>query len=210
MSIKPLKKEHNTEAKKRKRNIAIGLFIIFLMVFSIVGYAFLDGNFNESQKIKYNNYEFTTNGEYWQTKVKISGQEQTIITNFLPSDLENISLSGNILLSDFQNKIVYYIANNSADERNSLGILDNEIKKYYLRAQLACSEENENLSHCSNLPIKSCDDANSEILIIKINSIENSTASINYKNYCIEISGQGIDLMRASEKIIFKSYGIMN
>lgn len=211
MTIKPLKREDNKEAKTRKRNMLIGFFIIFLMVFSVVGYAFLDGSFNESQKIKYNGYEFTiSDSGYWQTKVKISEQDKTIQTNFLPTDLENISFNGNILLSDFQNKIVYYITNNTADEINAIRTLDTEISNYYLRAQLACSEENENLSHCEKLPIKSCDDANSNMLIIELNSIENSTTNINYKNYCLKISGQGIDLTKAAEKIIFKSYGIMN
>ena len=211
MNIKPLKKPEDNEKRRRNRNLIIGAVLILLMILSTVGYAILEGNVNESQKNKYNGYEFTTNtGGYWQTKIKLSGQEKTIQTYFLPKDVENISYTGNILLSDFDGKTIYYVSNNYGSENNAISALDTELRNYYLRAQSTCSPENENLSFCQNLPIKSCDDASSQTMIIKINDITNSTPSISYKNYCLAISGSGIDLTKAVDKIIFKIYGVMN
>lgn len=210
MRIRPLKKEENKEEKRKRNVILIGIIMIGLMVFSTVGYAFFEGTTTESQKTKYKDYVFTTTGENWQTKVKISGSETTINSFYLPQDVENISMNGTLLLSDFEGKTIYFITNNTNSERNVVSKIYTDFEGYFTRSQLACSLENENTTFCSNLPIKHCDDTSQEIMVVKINEIVNSTASIDYKSNCLTISGSSGDLLRTADRILFEAYGIIS
>ena len=210
MKIRPLKREETQKEKQKKNLIIMGIIMIGLMVFSTVGYAFFDGSFTESQKTKYKTYEFTTNGENWQTKIKISGSETIINSFYLPQDIENISMTGTLLLSDFEGKTIYFVTNNTNRERNAVSKIYSDFEGYFTRSQLACALENENTTFCSNLPIKSCDDANQNSMIIQITEITNSTAVIDYKNNCLTVSGDGADLLKTADRILFESYGIIS
>lgn len=210
MKLRPLGREKTDEEKQKRNMIIIGVILIGLMVFSTVGYAIFEGTISESQKTKYKDYEFKTIGSTWQTTLKISGADKTITSYYLPQEVENISVNGTLLLSDFEGKTIYFITNNTNNERNAVSKIYSDFQDYFLRSQLACSIENENTSFCANLPIKSCDDANRDSMIVKIIEVQNATASVNYNSGCLRITGSGADLMRSSDRILFEAYGIIS
>ncbi len=222
MKIRPLvKKEHKKDKeKKEKRNLIIaGVIMIFLMVFSTVGYAILDGQFNDSQKIVYNGFEFTYNDEnnVWQTTTKISGKTKVIYAYFLPSELENLtsSFNGNIFLSDFENKIVYFSINNTNNERTATSLIAGNFEEYVLRSQFICSPETEltNEGFCSTLPIKSCSDVenSSEILLIELNEVadDENISEVVSQNNCLSVKATKENLVKMAQIVVFKTYGIM-
>ena len=214
--IRTIKTKAQSEARKKRNQLIIGIFISLLMVSSIVGYALLSGYGEENQnqkKQEYNNYVFTKTEEGWQTKVNVAGNEIFLTSFFLPSELENITTEGRPFLSDFQGKTIYIIANNLS-ERRAASIFASALGKFVLRIQLACSEEEANESFCSenNLPVKSCEDASFTTLVIEIKEGKEETevkTNVNYKNSCLIIEGNSHDLIRASEKAIFMIFGII-
>ena len=74
--------------------------------------------------------------------------------------------------------------------------------------QLACLEEDENVSYCANVPLKSCDDASSQsaILIFK----EGNQSSIDYSGYCLEAESKSGEMLMVADRALFVAYGIMN
>ena len=222
MKLRPIvKKEHKEKKeKKERRNLIIaGAIMIFLMIFSTVAYALLNGQFNDSQKVAYNGFEFNYNNEnnVWQTTTKISGETKIIDAYFLPSELDNLTdnFNGNIFLSDFENKIVYFSINNTNNERTATSLIASNLGGYAVRFQFVCSPETEltNAGFCSTLPIKSCSDVenSSGILLIELNEIldEKNISEAVYKNNCLSIKATKEDLIKMAQIVVFKSYSIM-
>ena len=206
--MKPLKTKTRKEAKRKRNQTIIGLFIAFLMVFSIMGYALLSGTRQEQSQEIYNGHEFKQTAEGWQTQISIENQAFTLTTAYLPKEVENISMKGTPLLSAFKFKTIYIIAN-SISERQAASSFYINLEKIALRMQLACSEQESESDFCveNNLPIKSCDDASNTVTIIEIK--ETNQTSITYKNNCIIIEGKGSELVKASEKSLFVVFGII-
>jgi hypothetical protein len=148
----------------------------------------------------------------WQTQININNQNILLNTFYLPQEVENISSSGTPLLADFMDKVIYLVATTDT-ERQSITSYS-ALGKIALRMQLACSKEQENSTFCTeaNLPIKSCDDVDWQTAIImfqELNESSNNSATINYKNSCLEVKGKGIELVKASEKALFQIFGII-
>ncbi|MCX8194232.1 MAG: hypothetical protein N3G19_02615 [Candidatus Pacearchaeota archaeon] len=197
------------EKKRQRMNIIIGIIIAFLMIASVIGYALLESyQGEEGQTAKYRNYKFIKTENGWQTQIKVANQLITINTYHLPQEVENISSEGKPLLADFLNKVIFIVATTETERQAAFEY--NNFGAIALRMQLACSPENENSSFCveNNLPLKSCEDADWQTTIIKIKETENET-SVNYKNSCLEIKGKATDLIKANEKAIFMTFGII-
>ncbi|MBN1646119.1 hypothetical protein JW868_03730 [Candidatus Woesearchaeota archaeon] len=79
----------------QKRNqIVIGIFFVFLMVFSILGVSV--GNRSQNGRMKYGDVEITpTNYGYWEVKAKVDGSEIVEPVNFLPLETMDIDLPDN-------------------------------------------------------------------------------------------------------------------
>jgi len=134
--------------KTTKRNhLIMGLLLIGLMVFSVVGYA-LSGRSEEDnlKKIKYKDIEFIQdNSGYWNFNI----QGQNIVTKYNPTEVEDISFSSYLNIGSYSNNPLYLVGGfpepNYEIARNLNGFI--------LRAQEACLSEKD----CENdLPIKNC------------------------------------------------------
>lgn len=219
--MRPLETKTTKEKKRQRMNLAIGIIIAFLMIASVIGYALLESyQGEESQIVEYRSYKFIKTENGWQTKINMAEQEIIINSYYLPQEVENISSQGTPLLADFLNKVIFITAVSETEKQAALEY--NNLGSIAQRMQLACLPEQENLSFCvdNNLPLKSCDSADSETTIVVIkelseNEISNETnnetltPSVNYKNSCLVIKGKGIDLIKANEKAIFMIFGII-
>jgi len=90
--------------KQEKKTSAIwALFIAFIMVSSILGYAIFGGD--AAQKQSYGKYKFTRTEQGWFTKI----DNQRVFFNFHPLELENINISKEIIDS-IKNTSMLYLA----------------------------------------------------------------------------------------------------
>jgi hypothetical protein len=187
------------EKKEQKKRRTAGIIIAVIMLFSTAAFAFMESTSNtnsNSQKYKDHTFQLTESG--WKTTVN----GQSIVTQYLPQDVENISsaqfISGNL------GSTIYFVAN-SYDEKQAASELSNILNSQ--RKQFACLPEDSNSSECLELPLKDCNSASSDsgIVIIK----ESNESSISYSNFCITIKGNATDLVREVDKTIFKIVGII-
>jgi len=173
----------------------MAVFVIVILGASIAGYALMDTQ--SSEKKSYNGITFSKTDSGWQPK------KMSIVTSYLPQDVENITVDGVLNLNDFSGT-VYVNALGNAD-LNSANELIKTLK--VSKATLSCSPENENESFCSDLPIKSCADASSGSEVIVFES--SNETSVKYSNYCLTINGQSDETLKAIDRAIFGLYSII-
>jgi len=183
------------EGKKKKRTqFIVGGILIFIMVFSLLGYAFQDQNTNgtsSNSTLNYNGISFVNQNGFWA----VNYGNQRIAFTYHPSqisseDLTNMTKS----IDDFSGKSLYinsYDYNAESEIRVDLSPFASEIKNACLKGE-NCSS--------SQLPIKNCE--NNFIII------QNGSEGVRQEQNCIFISGQGEDLIKLVDNVLFKIFGI--
>jgi hypothetical protein len=165
---------------KVKRNVAI-VFLV-LLAFSTVGYSLVNSFNNNSDTVNNSQEGFTRQGNYWVLEV---ANQAYYFTN-LPSEVENISISGNFSLGDYYNAPLYF----NSETQGSLEILNN-LGRYILRTQLACIDEGD----CGeDLPIKNCSVDN---IVIFVDGKDN----VHKEDNCVYLSG---NQEKAADKFLYE------
>jgi len=181
------------EEKEKRKKMWLTIIMVGIMALSTAGFAL---NFASTETKKYNGFKFERSDSGWTTG------SLPVATTYLPSDVENISSSGSFQSSDFSAK-AYIILGQSirapAVELISALPLKN--------SQMACLPEQENDSDCSDLPLKSCYDADSQNAVIIFK--ESNETSLSYRGYCLQIQGDEEGLLKAADKAVFMAYGII-
>lgn len=208
MQLRKLATKEVLERKKRRNQVIVGLVLVTIMILSTAGYAI---NREKSESFRYKEFEFSRSERGWQ----VMKQPFSLITRFLPQDVENISLFGSWSVNDFANKEIYFVA-----YRGEAKIAASEIARNlpFRRAQYACFEDDANLSGCEDLPLKTCLD---EVIFINYlssnvssgNLSENETkhveARIFQNDSCVAIESEYEDLIKAADRFLFDVYGII-
>ena len=179
------------KAKKEKRNQAIiGIVIIFVLLSSIIGYSFQNGQKDSQKKVEYNGFEFIEQGDYWVLN------EGNFIFSYNPKEVEQVN--ENFLgLEDYSNKPLYIFSENNKAE---LEIYQN---LYYYnqivqRMQKGCPI-NENCGE--DIPTKTCED---NFIIIK----ESDFSRIYQQDNCTFIEGSQEELVQLTDEFLFNVLGI--
>lgn len=201
--LRPLETKEERERKARKRNLIFGIMIAVVMIAGTIGWA-ITSREEQTQK-KYGNFKFQKIENYWVTYVKIHNQNFPVSTTFLPQEVEHIK-SNNVYLEKIYGKTVYFVAIKNSELQAAQELA---INFYYFakRMQLACQEKDANESFCLEKPIKSCDEAEAEELVIVLE--EKPEAEIIAEGNCIMISGNETEIIKAADKVIFLVFGII-
>lgn len=181
---------------KRKTSLAIGSGIIFLMIFSVVGYSFIGDDQNQNPKEEdYNGYKFSNYQGGWSAN--INGRQIVFENN--PKDLENIKFS--LGLTTIKDKI--YILMDPEENKQS----DEEIQR--LKALLltarqnvytACTKEEK----CDDLPIIDCMNPNT-VIYLKLGPILKGYKDEN----CIVLEAPKDSQNKIIERFYYKISGVM-
>ena len=182
------------EEKKRKKNqLLIGIVLIVVMVFSVLGYSLSSfGNTSSSSTINYNGFKFTQTSNVWT----LNTGGYAFSFNYNPYQTEKINSALN-LLSSYQGKPLYIFSENNDAEIEIYKNLfyQNQIGQ---RMQDACIEGEK----CNgDYPIKTCQD---NFIIIK----ESNSSSIKQQDNCVFIEGNKENLTKLSDSFLFKIIGI--
>jgi len=189
--------------KKTKRNqLIIGLLLIGLMLFSVIGYALSGRGAEENlEKIEYNGIEFLQdNSGYWS--FKIDGID--FLTKYNPKETEKISFSSDLNINDYSNKPLYFVG--IFQEPNFE--INRNLNSLVLRVQEACLSKKD----CKNdLPIKNCSVDN--IIVIKELEIDLEEESEEKENIyqqenCIFITASLGNQTKYADKFLFNVLGI--
>lgn len=191
------------EAKEQKTKRLFSILVISILALSVAAFALMSYSPQRGpgEEIYYKHI-FTREEGGWQTQVN----DYFLLTTYLPQEVERINHSGILILEDFQ-KIVYFVAR-SENERKAANELDRVLLA--LKKETACLPQDSNESACANMSVKDCGDAAFIQKIIVLKEIKGSNeTSIEYKNNCLTIKGNSINIIRAVDKVIFLLFGIM-
>ena len=194
--------QEEKERRKKRNQLVIGIVLIWLMVVSTLGYAFIDrtganSNNSNNEKIEYNGIEFIRDENfYWKFKI----QETDFLTKHNPQETEDITFSGSKQIAEYRNKPMYFAGENGEHvleiARNLNGIV--------LRTSNACLENDKECSQDNeNFPIKKC--SNENIIVFKESVNENK---IYQEENCIFIETNYANQARYADKFLFSILGI--
>jgi len=190
--MRKLEPKQNEESKRKRNQVILGLLLIFIMLFSVLGYGFSGReNKNDSgQKVKYNGYEFASRQGSWVLTIK----ETELIFSYNPTEVEK-SNSNIKRLDNYYNKPLYI-----SSEHDMAGAeIYNAIYRFVQRVQPACLEGE--TCESDELPVKTCED---NFIIIK----KADDSNITQQNNCVFIQGTEEELLKVSDEFLFKMFGI--
>lgn len=196
MDIKRIETQSQKEKKDRINKIVIGIILVALMIVSTAGYAVMDRG--KQEKVKYNGFTFERTEQGWQT----NDNNIELLTRFNPLEVKNISYKLVVSSSDYNGENVFFEAYTS-EERDAANEIAGNIAA--TRVQLACIKENENLTECNELPLKDC--SKDKVFIIKTSN--NNETSIKKEDNCVFVTGNGEELLKATDRFIFSLYKII-
>jgi hypothetical protein len=193
--MKKIETAGEKEKREARNRLIIGIILVGIMVLSTAGYAFFsnertNGSTNNGESLDYNGLIFEKgNDGYWHTAI----QGYNFSFSFNPKETENISGYIFLKLNSYANKPLYFSSGSNA---LGIGEITRNIGNFVERVQYVC------VSNCSeDLPVKNCSD--------NIISIEDSNeTSIKQEENCSYILARYDDVLKASDKFIFKILGI--
>lgn len=194
--------KYEAEKKRRKNQLIVGGVLIAVMFLSVLGYAFqnnglLGGNTNSNitQTVTYNNIDFSNQNGFW---VVNSGNNRLVFT-YNPTEINLSNLTGlTTRISDISGKPLLIYSDNNLNAESEMKL---NLKNFASSITSACPSG----MLCNNtngtiIPTGSCD---SNFIII-----QNGTSGVKQENKCIYISGQGEDLIKEIDNVLFKMLGI--
>lgn len=192
--------------------IAIGALII-LVAFLAFNYLSSEDPMRPQGKngvdySKYNGFDFNTRDNFWITKVQKDNMIYELAFRNHPYDLENVSLTGKLgFLNNYD--FVYVTFNPDINATNfSITYPDLFLKiSYFEKFPIAgVTKYDERAINDYGAKVVSCD--NETLPVIFINQ-EDGSPNVEIVGNCITINGNDNDLQKASERLLYRMYNIM-
>ena len=178
--------KHDAEKKVRRNKIILGLFLVFIMFFSVAEYALFGQDPGETaipsatNTANYNGFQFSEQNGYWLLSI----EENSFIFSYNPNEISRINSLVNPI-ENYKEKILYLVSENPT----------------------AGSEIRANLAQFTNGVIET-DKENCEQNTIVIK--ENIESKITQKENCAYIEGKKEDLTKITDEFLFKLLKITN
>jgi len=123
--------------------------------------------------------------------------------------LKDIAIEGNLNAKQFDNSTEFYVTYNPLGNDFSYVALavadfDTHMAKVFEKKPIAACDRNET-EPCKTRPIVTCRDSDKIVLYIK----ESERLRVYYNNNCIVVEGNGFDLVKGVDRILYNLYNIM-
>jgi hypothetical protein len=157
--------------------------------------------------VDYSYFTFEEIGGLWQTTVQLDKQPYQATFRYNPTQVEDVEVAGNF--SGFRKLPIYITFDPEADkeEYKYLALAASELTLNIVRAlnftvEAACTK---NITDaCANRPIVTCKDSASVIYLIP-----KAPTQVTLDGDCITLSGNGFELLKSVDRILFQWYKIM-
>lgn len=187
--MRKITSKRSQRKKDKIKQFVVGGILIFVMLFSVLGYAFLGRENEDVEKIDYNGFEFVNQNGFWFLDLG----DLNFAFKHNPNEVEKIYSSLNYA-NNYQRKPLYI---SSESDEAQLEISRN-LNQIVQRIQPACL----NKYKCEgNWPVKNCTD---NFIIIKKDDISKITQEDN----CVFINGPQENLTALADEFLFKILGI--
>ncbi len=219
--------EEEKSSKEDSKNIIVTILIVVgLFALIIVGSNFynsltaaeiidvdelhqknLEEELDEEEGYTYNGFSFVKVDGMWWTEVKRFKTLVKIPLHFGPKEVEKIPFIGNVNPNfDNGNEIYLSIDPDVTDKYYTLSLTElsfNMAKGINRNPVGACTKKN---SACDDREILNCENTKGKP-VVEI-SLANKT-EITAQGTCIKISGNGYDLVKATNRVLYMWYGII-
>ncbi|MBU0459262.1 MAG: hypothetical protein KKH52_04100 [Nanoarchaeota archaeon] len=169
----------------------------------------LEGQLDEEEGYLYAGYSFIKADGLWWTEIQIKDKLLKIPLHFGPQELGEIEISGKLAPKfNLGNKVYIAIDPKVQNKYYTLSIseLSFNMAKGIDRIPIgSCTEEN---WACENRTIVSCADNPDDLPTVELVLAEE--AKIELEDTCIKISGNDYDLVKATDRLLYQWYGIMD
>jgi hypothetical protein len=169
----------------------------------------LEDQLKDEEGYVYNGFSFVKADGLWWTEFRKTNKLLKIPLHFGPKDLDDIKINGHINPRFNDGEDVYIAINpDIRDPHYSLGISElsfNLVKGFNRNPVGSCTREH---FDCEGRTIISCNNTQGKPVVELTLSSEEPL--IELSDMCIKISGQGYNLVKAVDRVLFRWYGIMN
>ncbi|MBU2616905.1 MAG: hypothetical protein KKB79_02925 [Nanoarchaeota archaeon] len=194
--MKRIISKHHRERKNRTNQIIVAGVLLFVMLFSTLGYAFQGGSGiqkddSSDEVLTYNGLDFVYYNGFWilgKLSFRYNPEE---VLNIIPSvdGLRDASLYQNIPL---------YVQSEDSDSKSeietNMGIISSSVDSACLESE-SCGE---------GIPIISCDGTD-KLIVIR----EGNSSSIRQDGNCVFIEGKSYELLQMTDRFLFEILGII-
>ena len=183
-------------------------FIVFVLAVFIVFFAaskFFGGE--KMETTEYNFFEFVKIDNIWYTEWQKDNKIYTVSMRHNPHEVEDLPIVGN-LSSSFNRQEVYVSFHPTEGNFTVLSLAAGELSLNMFRALgvkpiAACLINNTEV--CSDRPIVTCEDEGKSVITI----IDKGDPGIALRGECIRLQGEGMDLLKSVDRLLYQWYGIM-
>ena len=172
----------------------------------------LKGKLKDDQGYLYKGvYSFVKFDDLWYTQmVSPKGTRfYNIQFRYGPKDVEQIRIKGALSTDLFNNATDYYVTFNPTDGNFSsiaLAVSDfnQQMTKVFFKQPIAACDRNETTA-CIGRPIITCDNTDKMVLYVK----DSNNSGVYYNNNCITIEGNGFELVKGVDRVLYDFYEII-
>ena len=195
----------DSSSSGRRKRWFLPLFIVFILVSSAFG-VFI-GGFNSSPSptstVTVGNTEFSQ-----QSDGRWTGTANGVSLTLSSPPAELSPFVSSVSFDAFSSAQKLYL---SVDPSNSPYLALNDVYATLRNSPLpsvvlACSIEGPG---CENLPIKTCLDAGSGVIVLSFASNNETTSTVNYTDGCYIFSGNSEALLQAADAFLLQLFGVI-
>lgn len=157
-------------------------------------------------------YSFINLEGFWFTQISSKSGKTLydLSMRYSPRELEDIRINGWLNGTLFNEKKEYYVTfdpkgKDFAHVALAVGDFNTHMVNAFLKMPIAACDRNET-APCSTRPIITCENTQDEIVLyVK----ESDKFRISYDNNCIMVEGNGFDLVKGVDRILYNFYEMM-
>lgn len=156
-------------------------------------------------------YSFVTLDGLWYTQVTSPKGTKiySLALRYSPKDLKDIVIEGNLDTAFFDSKPEFFVTfNPTGKEFSFIGLavadFNTHMSKVFEKNPIAACDRNET-EPCKDRPIVTCEDNDKLVLYVK----ESGKFRAYYNGNCIVVEGNGLDLVKGVDRILYNLYNIM-
>jgi len=182
------------------KKVWMGLFIVFIMVFSIFGFVIDFAVKPASSSIRYNDFKFQLVNDQYQ--VSLNGKQHVFV--FFPGDIEYVTISAETKAL-LEKPVLTVTYDPESDLSDNFGEA-----QYYFEVQLGGVKTIDRaITREGALPTKTCEGATEFQPVIELRT--GSSAGISSEGNCIFVTAlDAFDLYQQTERIIYTMLGVMS
>lgn len=182
-----------------------GVVVIGFLVYLLLG---AKESTQERVTVEYNYFTFEQVGGFWETTVQLDGQPFVAPFRFNPEQVGGVNISGNF--SGFRGEPIYitFDPDVERDAFKHLALASSELSLHVVRAlnftvEAACTR---NVSDaCINRSIVTCDDLDKDVIYLRASP----PTEIVLDGRCVTVGGEGLDILKSVDRLLFRWYKIM-